>query len=385
MHLLKDLHALFIEAETNATDTVVHAFTEHLRLSGMYWGLTALHLMRRDLPGFSPPDVISFVLSCQHPCGAFGGNAGHDHNVLYTLSALQILALFGALDRVDATLIAHQVSSLQNSDGSFRGSDLTAEEVDSRLCYCALAVLALLGPVRTDPNDPAAPNVPALDLIDRAAAVSFILDCRNPDGGFGMIPSAESHGAQVFVCLASLAILGALPALPRPERTAFWLSCRQTPSGGLNGRPEKLPDVCYSWWALSGLHILHQWRLSLADAIASPPLVPLCDYAALIDAGKLTRFVYSAQDALDGGIADRPEDRPDIYHTFFGVAGLSLLQHARRMPGPAAPEARGMLSAPGEADTVPDDGLLEINPVFALPVGVCQAVGVAGWASQQRK
>jgi len=31
---------------------------------------------------------------------------------------------------------------------------------------------------------------------------------------------------------------------------------RQTPSGGLNGRPEKLQDVCYSWWCLSALAIL---------------------------------------------------------------------------------------------------------------------------------
>jgi len=27
-------------------------------------------------------------------------------------------------------------------------------------------------------------------------------------------------------------------------------------SGGLNGRPEKLPDVCYSWWVLASLAIL---------------------------------------------------------------------------------------------------------------------------------
>ena len=31
---------------------------------------------------------------------------------------------------------------------------------------------------------------------------------------------------------------------------------RQTKSGGLNGRPEKLQDVCYSWWCLSALSIL---------------------------------------------------------------------------------------------------------------------------------
>ena len=26
--------------------------------------------------------------------------------------------------------------------------------------------------------------------------------------------------------------------------------------GGFNGRPEKLPDVCYSWWVLSSLAII---------------------------------------------------------------------------------------------------------------------------------
>lgn len=40
------------------------------------------------------------------------------------------------------------------------------------------------------------------------------------------------------------------------DRLGWWLCERQLPSGGLNGRPEKLPDVCYSWWVLSALAIL---------------------------------------------------------------------------------------------------------------------------------
>lgn len=28
-----------------------------------------------------------------------------------------------------------------------------------------------------------------------------------------------------------------------------------------------------------------------------------------------------------GGIADRPGDMVDVFHTFFGMAGLSLLKH----------------------------------------------------------
>ena len=36
----------------------------------------------------------------------------------------------------------------------------------------------------------------------------------------------------------------------------WWLCERQVDSGGLNGRPEKQADVCYSWWILSSLAII---------------------------------------------------------------------------------------------------------------------------------
>jgi len=44
-----------------------------------------------------------------------------------------------------------------------------------------------------------------------------------------------------------------------------------------------------------------------------------------IDSGALTDFILDCQDEDDGGISDRPEDEVDVYHTFFGIAGLSLL------------------------------------------------------------
>ena len=49
---------------------------------------------------------------------------------------------------------------------------------------------------------------------------------------------------------------------------------RQTDSGGLNGRPEKLQDVCYSWWCLSALSILG--RLSWIDQQALADFILNC-------------------------------------------------------------------------------------------------------------
>lgn len=44
-----------------------------------------------------------------------------------------------------------------------------------------------------------------------------------------------------------------------------------------------------------------------------------------IDASRLQGFILRCQDAEDGGIAERPGNLADIFHTFFGIAGLSLL------------------------------------------------------------
>jgi geranylgeranyl transferase type-2 subunit beta len=86
------------------------------------------------------------------------------------------------------------------------------------------------------------------------------------------------------------------------------LCMRQTSSGGLQGRPEKLQDVCYSWWAVASLVMVcrQHW----------------------IDASSLSRFILNSQDEARGGISDRPDDMVDVFHTFFGIAALSLLGHA---------------------------------------------------------
>jgi geranylgeranyl transferase type-2 subunit beta len=64
-----------------------------------------------------------------------------------------------------------------------------------------------------------------------------------------------------------------------------------------------------------------------------------------INGDKLAAFISKAQDPDDGGIADRPDDMPDIFHTFFGLSGLSLL---------------------GKLPSV----FRQIDPVYALPVDV---------------
>lgn len=81
--------------------------------------------------------------------------------------------------------------------------------------------------------------------------------------------------------------------------------------------------MCYSWWCLSCLSILGRLHW--------------------IDRGALTAFILDCQDEEDGGISDRPDDMADVYHTFFGIAGLALMGYP---------------------------GLGQIDPAWALPVEV---------------
>ncbi|KAI4132703.1 MAG: hypothetical protein LQ347_002485 [Umbilicaria vellea] len=293
LHIEK--HVRYIQSLDTRKDELEYWLTEHLRLNGVYWGLTALHLLGH--PEALPRDeTIEFVLSCQHDNGGFGAAPGHDAHMLYTVSAIQILATVDAIGDLETRgkggkeKVAAFIAGLQDrATGSFAGDKWG--ETDSRFLYGALNALSLLH---------------LTSLVDVAKAVAHVQACANFDGGYGVSPGAESHAGQVFTCVGALAIAGRLDLVDK-DRLGGWLSERQLENGGLNGRPEKLEDVCYSWWVLSSLAMI--------------------DRLHWIDGKKLASFILRCQDPELGGIADRPGDMVDVFHTVFGVAGLSLLQY----------------------------------------------------------
>jgi geranylgeranyl transferase type-2 subunit beta len=95
------------------------------------------------------------------------------------------------------------------------------------------------------------------------------------------------------------------------------------------GRPEKLPDVCYSWWVLASLSMIGRIHW--------------------IDKRKLTQFILASQDEETGGFSDRPGDWVDPFHTLFGLAGLSLMGNKE---------------------------VKLVNPVYCLPQHVIDRLGI---------
>ena len=216
----KNKHQAFIKALEKQQGTYETVVTEQYRLSGIYWGLCAMATLRAETE-LDVERIVSFVQCCRNADGGYGGSVGHDSHLLYTLSALQLLALCGRLDLADASTIVPFIAVLQQPDGSFAGDKWG--EIDTRFTYCALSALALLS---------------RLDAIDVPRAVAFVVKCRNFDGGFGAVPGAESHAGQVFCCVGALAIANALEHVDE-HLLGWWLCERQVDSGGLNGRPEK--------------------------------------------------------------------------------------------------------------------------------------------------
>ena len=141
-------------------------------------------------------------------------------------------------------------------------------------------------------------------LVDIDKCVQYVKSCQNSDGAYGATPGAESHAGQVYTSVGTLAIAGRLD-LADVDDLGGWLSERQLPNGGLNGRPEKTEDVCYSWWVLSSMAMIGRLHWVGKDRLAS--------------------FIFQCQDPVNGGLSDKPGNMVDVFHTVFGIAGLSLL------------------------------------------------------------
>lgn len=341
------LHRKYVCELDRQRDSFEHVVTEHLRMSGIYWGLAAMEVLGSgdDLDKY---EIMKFAKACKHANGGYGGNVGHDAHLLYTLSALQLFAICDCMRHVDVDATAAYIKGLQQTDGSFVGDQWG--EVDTRFSYCALQAMALLG---------------RLHELDLVKAVEFIVSCRNFDGGFGAVPGAESHAGQVFCCVGALSIAGALEHIDA-DMLGHWLAERQVDSGGLNGRPEKQSDVCYSWWILSSLCILG--RLSWIDGSA------------------LARFILRCQDTEGGGIADRPGNQTDVFHTFFGLAGLSLLGAMPALGLPESPLTSWPPSRQSDRGASAEDMAnlhalgntlhCPIDPIYALPLALTTKLGL---------
>ncbi|RHY94858.1 hypothetical protein DYB37_000651 [Aphanomyces astaci] len=209
-------------------------------------------------------------------------------HIASTYTALSILRTLGDnLSRVNKPAIVRALKALQNPvTGGFMASSLGTEE-DMRFVYCACAISYMLGD---------------WSGVDCDGVVRFVNACATYEGGFGSYPGLEAQGGVTYCGLASLVLCGRLvQATFDLSLLQHWLLMRQ--QQGFQGRTNKQPDVCYAFWDGASLHLL--------------------GLHGLVDVSTCERFVLSCQHK-HGGIAKYATVYPDVLHSYYGLAWLSI-------------------------------------------------------------
>jgi len=278
----------------------------------VYFALNALDILGELDAVENKEEIIEWVYGNQvlltdvngPGCGGFIGGAFtgpmegtsvtkyHKSHVTMTYCALLILTILeDDFSRVDRRAITNGLRSLQQDDGSFEAVEFGTEK-DMRFVFSAVAVSFILQ------------DFSGID-VDKAA--EFVIASQSYDGGFGILPHQESHSGAIYTAVAALSLLGRLQDVGDTEALVHFLVSRQV--GGFNGRINKDPDTCYTFWVGGSLQ-----ALGLED---------------LINPEETRRFLLSCQSKI-GGFSKFPGNIPDVYpdilHSHFSVCGMSLIK-----------------------------------------------------------
>nr|QUV72241.1 hypothetical protein [Pythium aphanidermatum] len=217
-------------------------------------------------------------------------------NIASTYAALCILKTLGDdLSGVNKSAIIAALRYLQDKNtGSFHAVPFGSEQ-DSRFVYCACAISYML-------DD--------WSGVDLTGVVKFINSCVSYDGSIGINADTEGQGGAVFCAVASLVLSGRLTQLDiELNDLVRWLVFRQ--QDGFQGRCNKTPDSCYAFWNGATLELLGKHHLT--------------------DVQSCRDFLVSCQFPF-GGLCKYPDVVPDVMHSYYSLAWLSIAAHSRDSP-----------------------------------------------------
>ncbi|KAK0119105.1 hypothetical protein ONS95_007969 [Cadophora gregata] len=385
--LEKEKHIKYWQRCLNSLLPTVYTSTDSSRMTLAFFILSALDLLGAGSSTFPEQDrtrIREWVLKSQHPNGGFCGSPNHRFpdqyyvdvgngiqqmdpaNLPATFFALLCLSFVGGLDRVNRAICLNWLRTLQRKDGSF-GELITQDGSieggrDMRYCQTGMAVRWILGGDTADKQDD----------VDTESLVDHIRAGQTYDGGFSESSEHEAHAGYTYCAIAALSLLNRLPSssckyastdtvsvLADHTATIGWLVSRQVgyldeeedededeeeegdqeqarrpivnlagvyeddPQAtsfeqhefvGLNGRCNKPVDTCYSFWVSASLSILGR------------------DNTSLLDTKAIRRFLFHKTQHAIGGFGKIPGNPPDIYHSYLGLAALSIMKEPGLKP-----------------------------------------------------
>lgn len=111
------------------------------------------------------------------------------------------------------------------------------------------------------------------------------------EGAFGQGPGFEAHGGSTYCAVASLLMMKRLDCVldrRQLEKLKRWCLFKQV--NGFQGRPNKDPDTCYSFWIGATLKLLNAFQF--------------------VNQQENVEFVLATEDSQMGGLAKYPDSFP---------------------------------------------------------------------------
>ena len=310
----------------------------------LYW-LTNIITMCKDNYALNQKDKMQFVQilkELQHEDGGFCGSPkGHAH-LISTYAAVMAIVNLGipeAYDIIDINKMKNFLLKMKNNQfdinqepsytdkngvylitrdknnefisyhtaypGTFQNH--INGESDLRSTYCAMVVASVLNLINYDDleNDPITKGV-----------VNNIKNCQTFEGGLGPEPFCEAHGGYSYCGIATLVLLKKLNEIDTNSFVRWLVNRQMTKEGGFNGRTNKLVDSCYSFWQGSIFNMIYMGDNKFTY-----------DMELLYDQLSLQAYIlFACQNLQNGGLIDKPGKFPDLFHTNYATAGLSLSQ-----------------------------------------------------------
>ena len=310
----------------------------------LYW-VTNIITMCKDNYALNQKDKMQFVQilkELQHEDGGFCGSPkGHAH-LISTYAAVMAIVNLGipeAYDIIDINKMKNFLLKMKNNQfdinqepsytdkngvylitrdknnefisyhtaypGTFQNH--INGESDLRSTYCAMVVASVLNLINYDDleNDPITKGV-----------VNNIKNCQTFEGGLGPEPFCEAHGGYSYCGIATLVLLKKLNEIDTNSFVRWLVNRQMTKEGGFNGRTNKLVDSCYSFWQGSIFNMIY-----LGDNKFTYDMELLYDQLSL-----QAYILFACQNLQNGGLIDKPGKFPDLFHTNYATAGLSLSQ-----------------------------------------------------------
>lgn len=279
----------------------------------------------------------------------------HSHLAMTYVALCTLVALGDDLSRIDRTAILQTLSGSQNEDGSFvaissnyNGGEANKDEkedddCDLRFMYTAISIWYILADdspnnISDSITNSCSSSICNTSTINIQSATSYILSCISYEGALGLTPGREGHGGSTFCGIASLYLMGVLDEVLDSKEMMGWkedlirwcvmrqysLSSRSNENNpnvmnngydgdvnnaaGMQGRPNKLQDTCYSYWIGGTLHLL--------------------DASHLLDGWALREYVLQCQSPY-GGFGKTVNAMPDLLHSFYSMAWLAISEEGR--------------------------------------------------------